>query len=58
MMRGLLGPMEKHHAVRIADEALVAVVTFSQRYIPAPAALEREKVALSGGRDAAGRTPI
>jgi type VI secretion system protein VasG len=35
MMRGLLGPMEKHHGVRIADEALVAAVTFSQRYIPA-----------------------
>jgi len=35
MMRGLLGPMEKHHGVRIADEALVAAVTLSQRYIPA-----------------------
>jgi type VI secretion system protein VasG len=35
MMRGLLAPMEKHHGVRIADEALVAAVTFSQRYIPA-----------------------
>src|SRR6185369_6771617 len=35
MMRGLLAPMEKHHGVRIADEALVAAVTLSQRYIPA-----------------------
>ena len=35
MLRGLLGPMEKHHGVRIADEALVAAVSLSQRYIPA-----------------------
>jgi len=35
MLRGLLGPMEKHHGVRIADEAVVAAVTLSQRYIPA-----------------------
>jgi type VI secretion system protein VasG len=35
MMRGLLVPMEKHHGVRIADEAMVAAVTLSQRYIPA-----------------------
>jgi type VI secretion system protein VasG len=35
MLRGLLAPMEKHHGVRIADEALVAAVTLSQRYIPA-----------------------
>ncbi len=35
MMRGLVGPMEKHHKVRVADEAIVAAVNFSQRYIPA-----------------------
>jgi len=35
MLRGLVGPMEKHHKVRISDEAIVAAVNFSQRYIPA-----------------------
>jgi type VI secretion system protein VasG len=35
MLRGLIGPMEKHHKVRIADSAVVAAVTMSQRYIPA-----------------------
>ncbi|MBN9063566.1 MAG: type VI secretion system ATPase TssH [Rhizobiales bacterium] len=35
MLRGLLGPMEKHHKVRISDEAVVAAVVLSQRYIPA-----------------------
>ncbi|WP_342362960.1 type VI secretion system ATPase TssH [Terrarubrum flagellatum] len=35
MLRGILGPMEKHHKVRISDEAVVAAVIFSQRYIPA-----------------------
>jgi type VI secretion system protein VasG len=35
MLRGLLGPMEKHHKVKIADSAVVAAVTMSQRYIPA-----------------------
>ena len=35
MLRGLVGPMEKHHKVRVADEAIVAAVNFSQRYIPA-----------------------
>ena len=35
MLRGLVGPMEKHHKVRISDEAIVAAVSFSQRYIPA-----------------------
>ena len=35
MLRGLLGPMEKHHQVRISDAAVVAAVTMSQRYIPA-----------------------
>jgi type VI secretion system protein VasG len=35
MLRGLVGPMEKHHKVRVSDEAIVAAVNFSQRYIPA-----------------------
>jgi type VI secretion system protein VasG len=35
MLRGLIGPMEKHHKVRISDEAIVAAVNFSHRYIPA-----------------------
>jgi type VI secretion system protein VasG len=35
MLRGLTGPMEKHHKVRISDAAIVAAVQLSQRYIPA-----------------------
>ncbi|PTW46574.1 type VI secretion system ATPase TssH [Rhodovulum kholense] len=35
MLRGILGPMEAHHGVRISDEAVVAAVQLSQRYIPA-----------------------
>ena len=35
MLRGILAPMEKHHKVRIADEAVVAAVTLSARYLPA-----------------------
>ena len=35
MLRGLVEPMEKHHKVRISDEAIVAAVNFSHRYIPA-----------------------
>ena len=35
MLRGLVGPMEKHHRVRVTDEAIVAAVNFSNRYIPA-----------------------
>jgi type VI secretion system protein VasG len=35
MLRGILGPMEKHHKVRIADAAIVAAVKLSHRYIPA-----------------------
>ena len=35
MLRGLLGPMEKHHKVRISDAAVVAAVKLSHRYIPA-----------------------
>ncbi len=35
MLRGILGPMEAHHGVRISDEAIVAAVNLSARYIPA-----------------------
>jgi len=35
MLRGILAPMEKHHQVRISDEAVVAAVRLSSRYIPA-----------------------
>lgn len=35
MLRGLIGPMEKHHKVRVSDAAIVAAVTLSHRYIPA-----------------------
>ena len=35
MLRGVLGPMEKHHKVRISDAAIVAAVNLSHRYIPA-----------------------
>ena len=35
MLRGILGPMEKHHKVRISDAAIVAAVELSHRYIPA-----------------------
>src|SRR6185436_953379 len=35
MLRGLIGPMEKHHKVRISDAAVVAAVEYSARYIPA-----------------------
>ncbi|MEO1103270.1 MAG: type VI secretion system ATPase TssH, partial [Pseudomonadota bacterium] len=34
MLRGLIAPMEKHHNVRIADEAIVSAVNLSKRYIP------------------------
>jgi type VI secretion system protein VasG len=34
MLRGILGPMEKHHKVRISDTAIVAAVNLSHRYIP------------------------
>ncbi len=34
MMRGLTGMLEKHHGVRILDEAVEASVHFSARYIP------------------------
>ena len=35
MLRGILGPMEKHHKVRISEAAVVAAVNLSHRYIPA-----------------------
>ncbi|HEY1747213.1 MAG TPA: type VI secretion system ATPase TssH [Xanthobacteraceae bacterium] len=35
MLRGILGPMEQHHKVRISDAAIVAAVNLSHRYIPA-----------------------
>jgi type VI secretion system protein VasG len=35
MMRGLAGVSEKHHRVQILDEALMASVQLSHRYIPA-----------------------
>src|SRR6478735_2936774 len=35
MLRGVLGPMEAHHGVRISDAAIVAAVNLSHRYIPA-----------------------
>ncbi len=35
MIRGVLAPMEEHHRVRISDEAIVAAVHLSARYLPA-----------------------
>lgn len=35
MLRGIMEPMEKHHKVRISDEAIVSAVQLSHRYIPA-----------------------
>ncbi len=35
MLRGIVGPMERHHGVRISDAAILAAVNLSQRYIPA-----------------------
>ena len=35
MLRGLVSPMERHHKVRVTDEAIVAAVNLSNRYIPA-----------------------
>jgi type VI secretion system protein VasG len=34
MLRGLVGPLEKHHHVQLLDEAIHAAVTLSHRYIP------------------------
>src|SRR5260370_41979131 len=33
MMRGIVGPLEKHHKVRILDEGVNAAVRLSHRYI-------------------------
>ncbi len=35
MIRGLVGTLEKHHKIRIFDEAVSAAVKLSARYIPA-----------------------
>ncbi|NMJ39946.1 type VI secretion system ATPase TssH [Roseomonas sp. JC162] len=35
MLRGLVGTLEKHHGVRILDEAITQAVKLSARYIPA-----------------------
>ncbi len=35
MLRGIIGQMEKHHKVRISEDALVGAVQLSRRYIPA-----------------------
>src|SRR5690606_16196782 len=35
MLRGMIGVMEKHHGVKVADEAIVAAAALSARYIPA-----------------------
>ncbi len=35
MLRGILKPMEAHHGVRISDDAVIAAVELSARYIPA-----------------------
>ena len=35
MMRGLTGILEKHHGVRILEEAVESAVKLSHRYIPA-----------------------
>ena len=35
MMRGLVATLEKHHKVRILDEAVSEAVRLSARYIPA-----------------------
>ncbi|MEM7188359.1 MAG: AAA family ATPase, partial [Pseudomonadota bacterium] len=35
MLRGMMGVMEKHHQVSVADEAIVAACSLSARYIPA-----------------------
>ena len=38
MMRGITATLEKHHGVRILDEAVESAVKLSHRYIPGPAA--------------------
>jgi type VI secretion system protein VasG len=34
MMRGLVGTLEKHHHVRVLDQAVIEAVRLSKRYIP------------------------
>ncbi len=34
MMRGIAGPLEKHHRVQLLDEAIRSAVSLSHRYIP------------------------
>ncbi len=34
MLRGVVGSLEKHHKVRILDDAVIEAVRLSQRYIP------------------------
>jgi ATP-dependent Clp protease ATP-binding subunit ClpC len=34
ILRGIVGPYEQHHQLRIADEALTAAVRLSARYVP------------------------
>jgi type VI secretion system protein VasG len=34
MMRGIAGPLEKHHRVQLLEEAIRSAVTLSHRYIP------------------------
>lgn len=35
MLRGMIGVMEAHHGVKVADEAIIAAAALSARYIPA-----------------------
>ena len=35
MLRGIVAPLERHHGVRVLDEAIRAAVALSHRYIPA-----------------------
>ena len=35
MMRGVVGALERHHKVQVLDDALVAAVRYSHRYVPA-----------------------
>ncbi len=35
MLRGVVGTLEQHHQVQVLDEAIVAAVSLSHRYIPA-----------------------
>ena len=35
MLRGIVATLEKHHHVRILDQAVIEAVRLSKRYIPA-----------------------